>query len=137
MKQEARAAVYDEKLRVEAYRLAGMAQPFPAHFHAYYVIGLVEEGERRLVCKQREYVIRRGDIVLFNPGDSHACAQAGGVVLDYRGFNIAKEVMLDLAREVTGRRSLPGFSRPVVCDAELACGLRSLHAAACGRSTSW
>ena len=35
--------------------------------------------------------------------------------------------MLDLAREVTGRRSLPGFSRPVVCDAELACGLRSLH----------
>ena len=34
MKQEARAAVYDEKLRVEAYRLAGMAQPFPAHFHA-------------------------------------------------------------------------------------------------------
>ena len=41
MKQEARAAVYDEKLRVEAYRLAGMAQPFPAHFHAYYVIGLV------------------------------------------------------------------------------------------------
>lgn len=106
MKQEARAAVYDEKLRVEAYRLAGMAQPFPAHFHAYYVIGLVDEGERRLVCKQQEYVIRRGDIVLFNPGDSHACAQAGGGVLDYRGFNIAKEVMLDLAGEVTGLRSL-------------------------------
>lgn len=127
MKQEARAAVYDEKLRVEAYCLAGMAQPFPAHFHAYYVIGLVEEGERRLVCKQQEDVIRRGDIVLFNPGDSHACAQAGGGVLDYRGFNIAKEVMLDLAGEVTGRRSLPGFSRPVVCDAELACGLWSLY----------
>ena len=127
MKQEARAAFYDEKLRVEAYCLAGMAQPFPVHFHAYYVIGLVEEGERRLVCKQQEYVIRRGDIVLFNPGDSHACAQAGGGVLDYRGFNIAKEVMLDLAGGVTGRRSLPGFSRPVVCDAELACGLRSLH----------
>ena len=35
--------------------------------------------------------------------------------------------MLDLAGELTGRRSLPGFSRPVVCDAELACGLRSLH----------
>ena len=48
MKQEARAAVYDEKLRVEAYRLAGMAQPVPAHFHAYYVIGLVEEGEQSI-----------------------------------------------------------------------------------------
>ena len=129
MKQEARAAVYDEKLRVEAYRLAGMAQPFPAHFHAYYVIGLVEEGERRLVCKQREYVIRRGDIVLFNPGDSHACAQAGGGVLDYRGFNIAKEGCWTWPGSSRAGGRFPGFrGRWSV--------MRSLPAA-CGRSTSW
>lgn len=132
MRKETRTAVYDEKLRLEAYRLTGTAQPFPAHFHAYYVIGLVEEGERRLLCKQREYVVRSGDIVLFHPGESHACAQTGGGTLDYRGCNIAKDVMLELAAEVTGRRALrralPGFSQPVVCDEELACSLRRLHA---------
>ena len=36
--------------------------------------------------------------------------QSDNGTLDYRGFNITKEVMLNLAEEVTGRRELPGFS---------------------------
>ncbi len=127
MKKETRTVGYDETLRLEAYRLAGIVQPFPNHFHAYYVIGFVEDGERRLSCKNREYAIRQGDIVLFNPGDSHACVQTGGGTLDYRGFNIPKETMLDLAEEVTGRRALPGFARTVVRDEEISCYLRPLH----------
>lgn len=126
MKTELRTAVYDDGLRVEAYRFQGIVQPFPSHFHAHYVIGLVEGGERTLSCKSREYAIRPGDMLLFNPGDSHACVQSGGT-LDYRGLNIAKDVMLDLAEEVTGRRVLPGFSRTVLADDEAACHLRALH----------
>ena len=42
MKKGIRTAVYDEGLRMEAYRFEGIAQPFPNHFHEYYVIVLVE-----------------------------------------------------------------------------------------------
>ena len=110
MKKETRTVVYDDELRIEAYRFEGIVQPFPNHFHEYYVIGFVENGQRILSCRNQEYTIEKGDIVLFNPGDNHACVQSDNGTLDYRGFNITKEVMLNLAEEVTGRRELPGFS---------------------------
>ena len=127
MKKEVRTVVYDDELRMEAYRFEGIVQPFPSHFHEHYVIGFVEDGERVLSCRDREYVIEEGNIVLFNPGDSHACAQSDEGAFDYRGFNISKEVMLDLAEEVTGKRELPGFSKNVIYDEEIACHLRPLH----------
>ncbi len=127
MKKEVRTVVYDEGLRIEAYRFEGIVQPFPNHFHEYYVIGVIEDGERVLSCKDQEYTITKGDVLLFNPGDDHACVQCDGGTLDYRGFNITKEVMLDLAEEVTGRRELPGFFHNVLSDGEIACYLRSLH----------
>jgi AraC-like DNA-binding protein len=127
LKKETRTAVYDEELRMEAYRFEGIVQPFPNHFHGYYVIGFVENGERRLSCKNQEYVIRKGNIVLFNPGDNHACVQSDDGTLDYRGLNISKEVMLELAEEITGKRNLPGFSPNVIFDDEVTCYLRPLH----------
>lgn len=127
MKKETRTIVYDEELRIEAYRFEGIMQPFPNHFHEYYVIGYMENGERRLSCRNQEYTITKGDIILFNPGDNHACVQNDGGTLDYRGFNISREVMLDLAKEVTGKRELPGFSQNVIHDEEAVCCLHSLH----------
>lgn len=127
MKKETRTVVYDDELRIEAYRFEGIVQPFPNHFHEYYVIGFVEKGERCLSCKNQEYVIKKGNIVLFNPGDNHACVQSDEGTLDYRGFNISKDVMLDLAEEDTGKRELPGFSENVIYDEEVACYLHPLH----------
>ena len=127
MKKEIRTIVYDDELRLEAYRLEGIVQPFPNHFHEYYVIGFVENGERCLSCKNQEYIIKPGDVVLFNPGDNHACSQSDGGTLDYRGLNIPKEAMLNLTEEVTGSRSLPGFSQNVIYDSEVTCYLRPLH----------
>ncbi len=127
IKKETRTVVYDEKLRLEAYRFEGIEQPFPSHFHEYYVIGFVEEGERVLSCRDREYAIEEGSILLFNPGDSHACVQSDGGTFDYRGLNISKEIMLDLTEEVTGKRELPGFRENVIYDEEAACLLRPLH----------
>ena len=80
MKKETRTAVYDEELRIEAYRFEGIVQPFPNHFHGHYVIGLVEAGQRVLFCRDREYALEKGSILLFNPGDSHACLQSGGEI---------------------------------------------------------
>lgn len=127
MEKEIRTVVYDDGLHIEAYRFEGIVQPFPNHFHEYYVIGFVEDGQRVLSCKNREYTIKKGNVLLFNPGDNHACVQSDGATLDYRGFNISKEVMLDLAEDVTGKRELPGFSRNVIFDAEVSCYLRALH----------
>lgn len=53
MKKEVRTVVYDDELHIEAYRFEGIVQPFPNHFHEYYVIGFMEDGERVLSCKTR------------------------------------------------------------------------------------
>lgn len=127
MKKETRTAVYDEELMIEAYRFKGIVQPFPNHFHEHYVIGFVENGQRILSCKNKEYSIGRGNIILFNPGDNHACVQSDDGTFDYRGLNISKGSMLGLAEEITGKRQLPGFSENVICNDEIACYLRSLH----------
>lgn len=127
MKKETRTVVYDDGLRLEAYHFEGTRQPFPNHFHEHYVIGVVEDGTRRLSCRNREYSIEKGSIVLFGPGDNHACVQSDDGTFDYRGFNIAKEVMLNLAEEVSGKRHLPGFSENIIYDDEAAFYLRRLH----------
>lgn len=127
MKKETRTVVYDDELRMEAYRFDGIVQPFPNHFHEYYVIGFVEDGQRTLSCRNKEYSIERGNVVLFNPGDNHACVQSDDGTFDYRGFHISVDIMLGLAEEVTGKRELPGFSKNVILDDEITCYLRPLH----------
>lgn len=127
MKKEVRTVVYDEELRLEAYRFEGILQPFPNHFHEYYVIGFVENGERCLSCRNKEYAIAKGDVVIFNPGDNHACVQSDDGTLDYWDLNVSQEVMKDLAEEITGQRELPVFSETVIKDEEVTCYLRPLH----------
>lgn len=124
---ELRTVVYDAKLHLEAYRFIGIVQPFPNHFHEHYVLGLVEQGQRTLCCKNREYALQPGDILLFNPGDSHGCTQSDGGTFAYRAFNVPQNTMLALAEEITGAHMLPSFAQNVLRDAALADCLRSLH----------
>ena len=131
MRQAARTARYDQALGLEAYSLRAVDRPFPSHFHGHYVIGVVERGTRTLTCGRQQQVIGPGDVLLFNPGDSHACIQADGS-LDYRGLNIPRSTMLALAEEIMGSRAMPGFSVAVVRDGELAGRLRALHRAVLG-----
>lgn len=127
MRKEIRTVIYDKELGVEAYRLEGIAQMFPNHFHDHYVIGLIEDGERYLSCKNRDYILKKGHIVLFNPGDNHTCAPVNNCLLDYRGLNIPVNTMLNLVEGVTGKREFAGFSDNVVCDNDLMCNLSELH----------
>lgn len=124
---ELRTVVYDRQLHLEAYRFLGIVQPFPNHFHEHYVLGLIEHGQRTLCCKNQEYALRPGDLLLFNPGDSHGCTQSDGGTFAYRAFNIPQSTMLALAKELTGSRTLPGFAQNVLQDDALASCLRSLH----------
>lgn len=127
MKKEIRTVCYDDDLRLEAYRFEGIVQSFPNHFHNYYVIGFIESGTHCLSCKNKEYTVGQGNILLFNPNDNHSCVQCDGEAFDYRGLNISKETMLSLVEEVTGQRESLGFSENVIKNDELNIYLHSLH----------
>lgn len=126
---EERTVCFDRDLEIEAYRFKGVMQKFPNHFHEYYVIGYIESGKRHLSCKNNEYTISPGDLVLFNPMENHTCEQIDRNTLDYRCINIKPEIMKKAVLEITGRDYLPQFSQPVAFDSEQSSLLCELHKA--------
>lgn len=127
MANEVRTLYLDSELNIEAYRFKGIMQKFPSHFHEYYVIGFIEEGQRSLVCKGEEYIINPGDLLLFNPYDTHSCEQIDGKTLDYRCINVTPEIMKKVVLEINGRECLPCFNQNVLYKSELVDYLRELH----------
>lgn len=127
MRREERKICFDEDLQIEAYRFHGIMQKFPNHFHEYYVIGFIESGQRKLTCRNKDYVINSGDLIFFNPFDNHACEQMDDEPLDYRCLNITPEVMRKVVEEITGKDYLPSFKDPVAFRSEHAELLQRLH----------
>lgn len=127
MGQEERTVHFDHDLQIEAYRFEGIMQKFPNHFHEYYVIGFIESGQRRLSCKNNEYVIGTGDIIFFNPLENHACESIDNQTLDYRCLNIKPEIMRKITKEITGQDYLPHFASPVGYRSEQAQLLHDIH----------
>lgn len=111
--KEQRYVYYDGDLELEAYHLSGIVQKFPNHFHNFYVIGFVEGGGRHLWCRGKEYDLRKGDAVLFNPRDNHYCAPIHGEILDYRAVNINSSIMRRALREICGKEYTLRFMRNV------------------------
>lgn len=122
-----KTVVYDKQLQIEAYCFEGIRQSFPNHFHKYYVIGFIESGQRYLYCKNKEYIVKKGGIVLFHPEDNHSCMQSGDDTLCYRGFHIQNDVMLHLVEEITNKKELPQFCQNVIYNEEIACYFVTLH----------
>ncbi len=118
---------YDEDLRIEAYRFTGIMQKFPNHFHEYYVIGLIEVGERSLIVNNRDYTIGPGDMITFNPMDNHTCVQLDSGGLNYSCINVGPDIMQAVAHEVLGCDNLPRFREAVHYRTELAPVYRELH----------
>lgn len=126
--EELRRARYDAELMVEAVQFRGVMQAFPNHFHRHYVIGFIERGKRSLNCKGQDYIAAPGDLLLFNPGDNHACVGLDGQALDYRNLNVEPDVLAKTAQEITGEAMKPVFTSPVVHHCELVRELSELHA---------
>ena len=112
---EERYVCYDEELDIEAYNLRGVVQKFPAHFHEYFVVGYIENGTRTLFADGAQRELSAGDIILFNPRESHCCAPVNGSPLDYRAVNIPAPVMCRAAKEITGCDDFR-FSQTVVSE---------------------
>ncbi|MCM3356027.1 MULTISPECIES: AraC family ligand binding domain-containing protein [Bacillus] len=127
MQNETRTLHLDPHLNIEAYRFKGIMQKFPNHFHDYYVIGFIEKGQRYLSCQNQEYIINPGDLLLFNPRDTHSCEQIDGRTLDYRCINVMPDVMKKAVEEITGAGHLPYFSHHVLFRHELTSSLQELH----------
>jgi AraC-like DNA-binding protein len=127
METEKRMVRFDNDLKIEAYHFEGIMQKFPNHFHEYYVLGVVANGRRYLTCKNREYTINAGDLLLFNPLENHACEQVDDRALDWRCINIEKDVMGRTAAEITGKEYLPVFTSTVVCQSDTVPVLKDLH----------
>ncbi len=126
-KSELRTARYDPELMVEAYQFQGVMQAFPNHFHEHYVIGFIEHGRRNLKVRGNCHLTAPGDLLLFNPGENHACEAHDGQALDYRCINIEPAVMAKVAREIFGIDCQPMFTQPVVFHCEFIEELRELH----------
>lgn len=108
---------------LEAYRFQDLDRPFPDHFHDYYVIGLVERGGRCLSWRGRSYLLRPGDILLFNPRDTHGCTPWGAESFAYRGLNIPRATMAALR----GSTVPPVFSQPVLSGTPFQGALLDFH----------
>ncbi|NMF07207.1 AraC family ligand binding domain-containing protein [Clostridium beijerinckii] len=127
MLNEVRTVCFDTELSIEAYNFKGIMQKFPNHFHDYYVIGFIENGKRYLSCKNKQYIIETGDLIVFNPGDIHTCEQIDDRTLDYRCINIKKDVMKKITFEITGKEYLPNFMEFVLFRNEVTSSLKELH----------
>ena len=127
MTTEIREIAHDAELGLEAYRFRGISQPFPNHFHEHYVVGIVEEGRRHVLCMGREHALGAGDLLLLNPLDSHACTQTDGRTLDYRGINISVGAMCRIVGDIYGNAEPPCFAEAVVPGGALLEPLRELH----------
>lgn len=127
MQKEVRSVYFDTDLNVEAYSFKGIAQKFPNHFHDYYVIGFIENGQRYLLCKNKAYNIGPGDLIIFNPNDNHTCEQIDNKTLDYRCINIQPDIMKKIVFEITNKDYMPCFTENVLFSNELALSVRELH----------
>ncbi len=127
MKKETRTVCFDDDLLIEAVSFEGIVQPFPNHFHDYYVIGLVQRGEREMQCKNQTHNIHSGSILLLEPSDNHGCVQTDGGVFDYISLNVPEKTMNKLTEEITGKNTPLRFSKNVVENDELKKLIITLH----------
>ncbi|WP_139653346.1 AraC family transcriptional regulator [Raoultibacter phocaeensis] len=125
---------YGSGITVELCTLLGVIEPFPSHFHDYYMVGVVAGGNRRLAVSGREYDLRAGDLLVINLGDPHSCESIDGTKLEYRSFSIAAPVMDALLADFGAefdRETGPLFPEPIVRDAGLFALALDCHVRGC------
>lgn len=108
MIKETRTIHYDAELAIEAYWLQNVLEPFPDHFHDYYLIGFIEKGARELTCGGQKYITTEGDLFTLNPHEPHGCRSYDGKPFSYRGIGVLPDVMRAAMRKSRGRPSCRG-----------------------------
>lgn len=117
---------FDKYLNIEVLTLLGRIEKLPNHFHNYYELGYIENGTRRVICQNKEYIIGANDLLLFNPNDNHACFEVENDILDFRCFHITTERMKELTLECLGYDVYPYFEPQIVYQSELVSQIKEL-----------
>lgn len=118
----------DDELGIEAYVYKGNVKCFPNHFHQYYEIGFIENGNRLVTCQSAQYKASSGDIVIFNPADNHSCQAQEDEYLDYRCIHIPTSLLQNTFSECFGINTSLHFSSPVIYGNDILLALlRDLH----------
>ena len=128
MEPLSRTIRHDETLKVDAYCLKCYLQPFPKHFHDYFVFGYIVSGERELLCNGLRFHLSPNNLLIFNPQDTHECDPvAGSPLLHYLGFNISEERMKEISFELTCKNPLPNFNPTAFSDEKSESAFLELH----------
>ncbi len=108
--------IRDPSLQHIELRYSQYSQPvFRRHNHDAYSIGLVKKGSTRFhLVQQSEAAIpvSRGDIVLINPGDVHACNPESGSLFSYFMLYMQPEYFSILASDFYGE-PISGYRFPI------------------------
>tara|TARA_B100000683_G_scaffold259677_1_gene283706 strand:- start:111 stop:965 length:855 start_codon:yes stop_codon:yes gene_type:complete len=105
---------------VEMLRARYVTQRFSRHFHEGYAVGYIEQGAMRFRYMGESMVASRGQINLVIPGESHDGHTAEENGWTYRMFYLPPEAVLEAARAVSPKASLPHFRMGVIEDRQLA-----------------
>lgn len=75
---------------------------FPPHFHDYYVIQVVDDGDNSFYCQGKKYAVDNSQVVLINPGEVHTGCTEKNRVLKYRSFYPTAENWKNFIGESSG-----------------------------------
>src|SRR5215472_8545659 len=104
---------------VEWLAAAYRTHRFTRHWHETYALGTVESGGETFMARGERHYVRRGSLVLLNPGDIHDGETSDPAGWRYRMLYPALEVLARVASEIAGQPTpAPHFRRPVVEDPE-------------------
>lgn len=117
---------YDKNTGAAAAVFCGNVQAFPQHFHDYYVIGITEKGLRSLLCSGRKYLLSRGAVSIFCPGESHSCADVMPGPFCHKSFNLPTQLVETLLPD-----GFDGFGSSVLYNVALFKHLSAWHTEFC------
>ena len=100
---------------VEWLAAAYRTHRFTRHWHDTYALGTVEVGGETFIARGERHYVRRGSLVLLNPGDIHDGETADPAGWRYRMLYPAPEVLAHVASAIAGGPTpAPHFRRAVV-----------------------
>lgn len=118
---------FTEALGVEAVYAKHVTHDFSRHTHRTLCIGIIEQGERSLICRGTMYNVTPGQVFVIPPNEAHSCGSAAEPHT-YRLLIVSPNIWRStFPQPDNGGNAQYLFSRLVIDDKELFEQLLSFH----------
>lgn len=121
---------YERLPEIDLLRARYIQHSFPLHTHDGFTLGAIGSGVEEVGLPGGTRRIGRGGVVMINPEVPHSARAGVPEGWTYATLYPAGELIAEIAAETTTLRGTPGFTEPVVDDAETCQLIHSLHQAA-------